>query len=76
MLIEVAILRPKTQDLKTHAQGPRPRPEPRRYNIPVPGPTPPNDDKHHRHAVYASETIGLLLIAYLILAAGVLIDNL
>jgi hypothetical protein len=30
--------------------------------------TPPKDDhKHHRHAVYASETSGLLLIAFLLL---------
>jgi hypothetical protein len=38
----------------------------RRYNSCVPDP----DDsahKHHRHAVYASETTGLLLIAFLLL---------
>jgi hypothetical protein len=30
--------------------------------------TPPKDDhKHHRQAVYASETSGLLLIAFLLL---------
>lgn len=36
------------------------------YNTPVPAP----DDsahKHHRHAVYASETTGLLMIAFLLL---------
>ena len=39
----------------------------RRYNICV-ADTPPNDHhKHHRHAVYASETTGLLLIAFLLL---------
>jgi len=29
--------------------------------------TPQDDHKHHRHAVYASETTGLLLIAFLLL---------
>jgi hypothetical protein len=39
----------------------------RRYNMRVAA-TPPNGDhKHHRHAVYASETTGLLLIAFLLL---------
>jgi hypothetical protein len=33
----------------------------------VPGPAPQNDHKHHRHAVYASETTGLLLIAFMLL---------
>lgn len=40
-----------------------------RYNIRVPSPNERNesDHKHHRHAVYASETTGLLLIASLLL---------
>lgn len=39
----------------------------RRYNMRV-ADTPSKDDhKHHRHAVYASETTGLLLIAFLLL---------
>jgi hypothetical protein len=42
-------------------------PVPRRYNIRVPDPTPQDDHKHHRHAVYASETTGLLLIALLLM---------
>lgn len=29
--------------------------------------TPQDDHKHHRHAVYASETTGLLLIAVMLL---------
>jgi hypothetical protein len=35
----------------------------------VSSPEPHSDspDKHHRHAVYASETTGLLLIAFLLL---------
>jgi len=40
---------------------------PRRYNIRVPETPPKDDHKHHRHAVYASETTGLLLIALLLL---------
>ena len=40
----------------------------RRYNIGVPSPEIHDDaHKHHRHAVYASETTGLLLIAFLLL---------
>lgn len=36
--------------------------------MPVLPPEPPDDPhKHHRHAVYASETTGLLLIAFLLL---------
>jgi hypothetical protein len=39
-----------------------------RYNIDVPSPETHDDaHKHHRHAVYASETTGLLLIAFLLL---------
>jgi hypothetical protein len=34
--------------------------------MPVPSPE-PKDAKPHRHAVYASETVGLLLIAALLL---------
>ena len=52
-------LTPNTQDLKTQ-----------RYNNPVPSPE-PNDSrqerKHRRHAVYASEATGLLLIAFVLL---------
>jgi hypothetical protein len=35
----------------------------------VPSPSPEDDTshKHHRHSVYASETTGLLLIAFLLL---------
>jgi hypothetical protein len=33
----------------------------------VPDTSPKNERKHHRHAVYASEATGLLLIAFLLL---------
>lgn len=33
----------------------------------VPESFPQDDPKHHKHAVYASETTGLLLIAFLLL---------
>jgi hypothetical protein len=33
----------------------------------VPDSPSPDDHKHHRHAVYASETTGLLLIALVLL---------
>lgn len=33
----------------------------------MPGTTSKDDHKHRRHAVYASETTGLLLIAFLLL---------
>jgi len=39
----------------------------RRYNMRVPDPSSSDDHKHHRHAVYASETTGLLLIALVLL---------
>jgi hypothetical protein len=39
----------------------------RRYNVRVPESSPQDDHKRHRHAVYASETTGLLLIAFLLL---------
>jgi len=54
------VLTPNTQDLGT-AQ---------RYNMRVPAPDSQDDSsqKHHRHAVYASEATGLLLIAFLLLA--------
>lgn len=41
----------------------------RRYNSGVNFPDPHRhpDQKHHRHAVYASETTGLLLIAFVLL---------
>ena len=38
-----------------------------RYNIRVPDTSHEDDHKHRRHAVYASETTGLLLIAFLLL---------
>ncbi|HZC21695.1 MAG TPA: hypothetical protein VE866_00015 [Candidatus Binatia bacterium] len=40
-----------------------------RYNSRVASPLPQDhaDPKHHRHAVYASETTGLLLIAFVLL---------
>lgn len=50
---------PKAQDLT-----PKTQPS---YNTPVPSPSPEHEHKHHRHAVYASETTGLLLIAFLLL---------
>jgi hypothetical protein len=39
------------------------------YNTDVPSPKPAKDsgNLHHRHAVYASETTGLLVIAALLL---------
>jgi hypothetical protein len=37
-----------------------------RYNMRVPAPE-DSAHKHHRHAVYASETTGLLLIAFVLL---------
>ena len=45
------------------------RPE-RRYNMRVPQARRQDDHshKHHRHAIYATETTGLLLIAFLLLA--------
>ncbi len=42
-----------------------------RYNILVPD-SAPHDHKHRRHAVYASETTGLLLIALLLLLLTVI----
>ena len=45
----------------------RPRTLPWRYNIRVPDSSPKDDHKHRRHAVYASETTGLLLIALMLL---------
>jgi hypothetical protein len=38
-----------------------------RYNIRVSDSAPEDDHKHHRHAVYASETSGLLLVALVLL---------
>jgi len=56
------------------AQDLRPKTQSQRYNIPVPSPEPPHDSshKHHRHAVYASEATGLLLIAFLLLVLTVI----
>jgi hypothetical protein len=54
------INRPKTKHLG-------PETSTRRYNIRVPETSPQDEHKHHRHAVYASETTGLLLIAFLLL---------
>ena len=44
------------------------------YNIEVPEGDPQRDHshKHHRHAIYAMETTGLLLIAFLLLILTVL----
>jgi hypothetical protein len=39
----------------------------RRYNIRVPSKPQPDSHKPHRHAVYASEAMGLLLIALVLL---------
>jgi hypothetical protein len=48
---------------------PTPGLENQRYNTSVPAPERQDDssEKHRRHAVYASETTGLLLIAFLLL---------
>jgi len=45
-----------------------------RYNIPVAvlPPNPGSSHKHHRHAVYASEATGLLLIAFVLLLLTVI----
>jgi hypothetical protein len=56
---EVPAVRPTHDRLRTNAA--------RRYNIHVPDTTRQDDHKHHRHAVYASETTGLLLIALVLL---------
>jgi len=57
---------PQTSGLTTNTQDVATA---RRYNIRVPDTTTPKDDhRHHRHAVYASEATGLLLIAFLLLA--------
>ena len=50
---------PKTQDL-------RPNPSATIFRVPA-EPEADSLPKHHRHAVYASETTGLLLIAFLLL---------
>jgi hypothetical protein len=50
------------------AQDPRPSTPTRRYNIRVPDVPPEDDHKRHRHAVYASEATGLLVIVLLLLA--------
>jgi hypothetical protein len=47
-------------------------PSMRRYNIRVPDPTSQDDHKQRRHAVYTSETTGLLLIAVLLLVLTLL----
>jgi hypothetical protein len=52
---------PETRGLRPNTQDPS-----QRYNMPVPSPE-PKDAKTHRQAVYASETVGLLLIAALLL---------
>jgi len=45
-----------------------------RYNKPVPSQDPQDDSthRHERHAVYASETTGLLIIAVLLLVLTLL----
>jgi hypothetical protein len=40
--------------------------------VAVTGTNPQDDHKHRRHAVYASETAGLLLIAFLLLVLTLL----
>ena len=55
---------PKTEDPT--------QPSAQSYNICVPDPTSQDDHKHRRHAVYASETTGLLLIAFLLLVLTLL----
>ena len=63
----------RVPDPRSKTEEPRPKTQNQRYNIRVPSPEPQNDEhkhdehKHHRHAVYASETTGLLLIAFLLL---------
>jgi hypothetical protein len=66
------VLRPGCSEHKTFTLPVHARPQhcipSQRYNILVPAPEPQTDShKHHRHAVYASETTGLLLIAFLLL---------
>lgn len=58
-------LRSKTQDL---------RPKTWRYNTSVPPTERPTDSTHkqHRHAAYAAETTGLLLIGFLLLALTII----
>lgn len=58
---------PKTKGLKT--EDPTPNTSLRRYNIAVLTPKSQQevDHRHRRHAVYASESTGLLLIAFMLL---------
>jgi hypothetical protein len=46
----------------------------RRYNMGVPDSEHHDDqtERHHRHAAYAAETTGLLLIAFLLLALTII----
>lgn len=72
-------LRPKTQHLSPNLRSlPRPKlssdTECRGYNRRVPQTGSESDASHkhhHRHAVYASETMGLLLIAFVLLVMTV-----
>ena len=50
-----------------NAQDPRPNTPTRRYNIRVPDAPSEDDRKRHRHAVYASEATGLIVIVLLLL---------
>ena len=68
--------RPRILYLGPNTEHLTPETQRRRYNIRVPPPeihVPPAEHeaeashKHHRHAVYASETTGLLLIALVLL---------
>jgi len=42
------------------------------YNVRVAAPTKSDPHKEHRHATYASETAGLLLVAFLLLVLTVI----
>jgi len=53
-----------TEDPRANTEDPRRGTT--RYNMRVPAPQ-DSAHKHHRHAVYASETTGLLLIALVLL---------
>jgi hypothetical protein len=45
---------------------------PKRYNVRVVAPAKPDAHKEHRHATYASETAGLLLVAFLLLTLTII----
>lgn len=62
-------LMPSVQSLRPKTQHPTPKTFPRRYNIGMLTSKSEQEAarRHHRHAVYASETTGLLLIAFVLL---------